>query len=131
MAKRAVPAGFLPEEEMLLGQANETAEGLGPSLELLAAGVRLDASGDWIALESGDQVPALVVDLPSGAASALAQPDLTAFGGVPFVQEDPSLFPLASDVLRQTQEWAAEALAEARSGYQTAVEDEAFQEVQR
>ena len=121
-----LPVGFLPEEDVMNAQANEAPEGMGPSLELLAASVRLGTSGDWIAVESGEPVAAVVVDFPAAAAAALTQPDLTAFGGIPFTQEDPSLFPLASDVLRQTQEWAAEALAEARSGYQTALEEEAL-----
>ena len=40
-----------------------------------------------------------------------------------FFLDDPSLFPLASDVLQQAREWVALGLAEARSGYFTAAEE--------
>ncbi|CAE7742079.1 unnamed protein product [Symbiodinium sp. CCMP2592] len=118
-----LPCGFLPEAVVQEGQQNDGADGLGPSLELTAPAVRLGQNGDWSAAELEAAVPAMVIDMPASAASAFARPDLSAFGGVPFVQEDPGLFPLASDVLRQTQEWADAFLHDARSGYQTAVED--------
>ncbi|CAE7819443.1 unnamed protein product [Symbiodinium sp. CCMP2592] len=110
-------------EETLAGQSNEEAAGIGPSLELMAPAVRLSGQKKWRTAESGELVAALVVDLPASLVGALSVPELTAFGGVPFMQEDPGLFPLASDVLRQTQEWAAEALGELRSGYHTAAEE--------
>ena len=72
VAKRA--AGFLPArrgDAARPGQRNCGGSRPFPR----APGCRgLDASADWIVLESGDQVPAVVVDLPSGAASALARP---------------------------------------------------------
>ena len=68
-------------------------------------------------------VSAVVVDLPASFSQALSLPDLQEFVGVAFAPEDVSLFPLASDVLRQTREWAIAALGESRSGYQTAASD--------
>ncbi|CAE7356391.1 unnamed protein product, partial [Symbiodinium microadriaticum] len=120
-----LPLGFLPEGLVLAGQLNEEATGLGPSLEVVAQAVRLGSQGEWTAAELGESVGALAIDLPASASAALSVPDLTAFGGIPFLLEDPGLFPLASDVLAQTQEWAAEALGAQRSGYQTAVEEPA------
>ncbi|CAE7271721.1 unnamed protein product, partial [Symbiodinium microadriaticum] len=107
--------------ELRRGQLNEETAGLGPSFEVVAQAVRL---GEWVATDSGESVGALVIDLPAAFSAALSAPRLTAFGGIPFLLEDPGLFPLAADVLAQTQEWAAEALGAQRS-YQTAVEDAA------
>ena len=117
--------GFLPEGLVLAGQLNEEATGLGPSLEVVAQAVRLGSQGEWTAAESGESVGALAIDLPASASAALSVPGLTTFGGIPFLLEDPGRFPLASDVLAQTQEWAAEAFGAQRSGYQTAVEEQA------
>ena len=118
-----LPTGFLPSDALQEGLVNDSPEGLGPSLELEASAVRLAPSGEWIAAGTDEAIGAIVVDLPSELASALAVPDLAAFAGVPFLAEDPGLFPLASEVLQQAREWAAEVLHEARSGYQTAVEE--------
>ncbi|CAE7377532.1 unnamed protein product, partial [Symbiodinium microadriaticum] len=104
----------------------EGPEGLGPSLEIEASAVRLAASGDWMATGAGEVVGCMIIDMPADAAPALSLPDLSAFGGTPFVEEDPGLFPLASEVCRLAREWATDVLQEARSGYQTAVEEPAL-----
>ncbi|OLQ02376.1 hypothetical protein AK812_SmicGene14783 [Symbiodinium microadriaticum] len=88
-----------------------------------ASAVRLAASGDWMATGAGEVVGCMIIDMPADAAPALSLPDLSAFGGTPFVEEDPGLFPLASEVCRLAREWATDVLQEARSGYQTAVEE--------
>ena len=118
-----LPSGFLPGDVLQEGLVNDSPDGLGPSLELEAAAVRLTASGEWLAAGADEAIGAIIVDFPAELAPALSVPDLAAFGGVPFLAEDPGLFPLASDVLQQAREWAAETLHEARSGYQTAVEE--------
>ena len=118
-----LPIGFLPAAAVNDGLANEGPEGLGPSLEIEASAVRLAASGDWMATGAGEVVGCMIIDMPADAAPALSLPDLSAFGGTPFVEEDPGLFPLASEVCRLAREWATDVLQEARSGYQTAVEE--------
>ena len=118
-----IPAGYLSADTLLEGLSNEGSGGLGPSLDVEAPAVRLTSAGDWQAAGAGVSVAAVLVDLSGDLAAALSLPDLSAFGGIPFEAEDPGLFPLASDVLRQAREWAAEAMQENRSGYQTAVED--------
>ena len=118
-----LPVGFLPAAAVAEGLANESPEGLGPSIEIEASAVRLAATGDWLATGAGEVVSCMIIDMPADAAPALSLPDLSAFGGAPFVEEDPGLFPLASEVCRLAREWAADVLQEARSGYQTAVEE--------
>ena len=120
-----LPQGFIPEEELQAGQEAEGPEGLGPSFVAISPAVRLTEENEWRATDPQAFVSAVVVDLPASFASALALPDLQEFGGAAFAAEDVSLFPLASDVLRQTREWAAAALGESRSGYQTAASDQA------
>ena len=107
-----LPLGFLPESLVLAGQLNEEAAGLGPSLEVVARAVRLGSQGEWTTAGGPCyRSPGLCF-----GRFVCARPDSL---------EDPGLFPLASDVLAQTQEWAAEALGAQRSGYQTAVEEPA------
>ena len=120
-----LPQGFVSEEELQAGLEAEGPEGLGPSFVAIAPAVRLTEGGEWRATEPQAFVSAVVVDLPAAFSQALAVPDLQEFGGIAFAPEDVSLFPLASDVLRQTREWAMAALGESRSGYQTAVSDAA------
>ena len=119
-----IPPSFIPEQVLAEGQANEASEGVGPSLEVVAPAVRLTPQGEWRATEGGELVGALVVDLPAAAAASLTVPDVSAFSGAPFMVEEPGFFPLASDVLRQTQEWAVSAFGAARSGYHTAAEED-------
>ena len=121
-----LPIGFLPAAAVNEGLANEGPEGLGPSLEIEASAVRLAASGDWMATGAGEVVGCMIIDMPADAAPALSLPDLSAFGGTPFVEEDPGVFPLGSEVCRLAREWATDVLQEARSGYQTAVEEPAL-----
>ena len=111
-----LPLGYLPAEALQDGMVNDGAEGIGPSFEIEAQAVRLAPSGEWIAPQPHETISALLVDLSSELAPALATPDLSPFGGIPFSTEDPGLFPLASDVLLQAREWAAEFLLQARSG---------------
>ena len=91
----------------------------------------LTLQGEWRVTEGGELVGALVVDLPAAAAASLTVPDVSAFSGAPFMVEEPGHFPLASDVLRQTQEWAVSAFGAARSGYHTAAEEDPLLPKQR
>eukprot|EP00439_Symbiodinium_sp_Y106_P010460 s7900_g1.t1 len=120
-----LPSGFLPEKALQEGQTNEEAEGLGPSMEVEAPAVRLTPARDWLAAEAQQTIRALIIDLPGELAPALSPPDLAAFGGYPFLGEDPGLFPLATEVCRMAREWAADVLQEARSRYQTTLEEQA------
>ena len=103
--------------------AAEANEGLGPSTAVLVKSVSLDEEGEWGAAPGSPEVPALVIDLPAAFASALSPLNFSDFGGLPFVEEDFSLFPLAADVLLQARDWVAIGLGESRSGYQTGVSE--------
>ena len=117
-----VPQDFLPEEVVQEGLENDSPEGPGPSLALVAPAVLLSEAGSWTAPEIPEQVPAMIIDLPGFFSGALSAPNLGNFTGMTFVTESPGLFPLATDVLRQARAWAGEQLGEVRSGYQTAEE---------
>ena len=116
-----LPQQFLPDGLLDLGNAVETGEGVGPSLSLEAPAVSITASGDWISPPEQRQVPALVVDLPASFCDLLSSPDLADFQGQTFLEDEPSLFPLASSVLTQVREWLLSGIGEARSGYHTGV----------
>ena len=118
-----VPVGFFTDEDLQAGQLNEEPEGLGPSLLLSSPAVQLAEGQEWRQPEIADLVPAVIVDLPASAARGLSRPNLVDFSGLPFLPDDPSLFPLASYVLQQAREWVPLGLAEARSGYFTAAEE--------
>ncbi|CAE7829539.1 unnamed protein product, partial [Symbiodinium necroappetens] len=80
-------------------------------------------------LEQGQQageegpVPALIVDLAAHLADQLSPADMSADDLVCFRPASPSVFPLASEVLRQAKEWLQTdgTLPADRSGYHTAV----------
>ncbi|OLP96072.1 hypothetical protein AK812_SmicGene21737 [Symbiodinium microadriaticum] len=94
-----VPEGFLPQEELDRGQAATEVDGIGPSFA----------------------APALVVS-PTGVASQLAPADFAAPSLYTFKDDNPAVFPRATDIIRQARDWIAtvDVLAHDRSGYQTA-----------
>ena len=110
-----VPDGFLPQEELDRGQEAAEVEGVGPSFQVTAPAVMLASTGEWM-------VQAVVVDLDSRVAPQLSPADLSALGLYTFKDDAPNVFPLASEVLRQTRDWIAtvDGFAHDRSGYQTA-----------
>ncbi|CAE7246280.1 unnamed protein product, partial [Symbiodinium necroappetens] len=80
------------------------------------------AEGNWIAAQDQERLSALVVDMADHMAEQLAPADLSAEELVCFRQREPMLFPLASEVLKQSKEWLLGTgnLPEDRSGYHTA-----------
>ena len=110
---RWLPAGFFSPEELATG-GDDGAISPGPSLQIQAPSVSLSEEGEWVPAPAGDLVPAIVVDF-----QALSPVELDSFLGSFFVEGDPSLYPMASDTLRQARQWI---LAEGglSSGYQTA-----------
>ena len=60
----------------------ESAEGLGPSTNVLAHPVAMAATGEWVEPATRTQVPALVIDLPSTFSELLGEADMTNFQGM-------------------------------------------------
>ena len=118
-----VPDGFLSPTELEQGQQAGEEEGIGPSTGISAPPVQLSPSGDWISPPDLEPVSAMIVDLGAHLAEQLSPADLSAEDLVCFRPSAPSVFPLASEVLRQAKEWlqADGTLPADRSGYQTAV----------
>ncbi|CAE7833938.1 unnamed protein product, partial [Symbiodinium necroappetens] len=111
------------EEERDLGQQPAEDSGIGPSIVVSASPVMLTSEGTWVAASDQERLSALVVDMADHLAEQLAPADLAVEELVCFRQGQPMLFPLASEVLRQSKEWllGAENFPEDRSGYHTAV----------
>ena len=72
-----VPQDFLPEEVVQEGLENDSPEGPGPSLALVAPAVLLSEAGSWTAPEIPEQVPAMITDLP-GFSQGLCPPPTSA-----------------------------------------------------
>ncbi|CAE7879434.1 unnamed protein product, partial [Symbiodinium necroappetens] len=117
-----IPEGFLSQEERDLGQQPAEDSGIGPSTVVSASPLLLTAEGNWIAAQDQERLSALVVDMSDHMVEQLAPADLSAEELVCFRQGEPMLFPLASEVLKQSKEWLLGTgnLPDNRSGYQTA-----------
>ena len=115
--------GFLSPVELEAGQQASEEEGIGPSLAIRVPPVRLEESGDWVAVQEPELVPALVVDLAAQLAEQVGPADLSSPDLVPFVPAQIMVFPRAAEVLRRAREWLSttSALPEDRSGYHTAM----------
>ncbi|CAE7462864.1 unnamed protein product, partial [Symbiodinium necroappetens] len=100
-----VPDGFLSQVELEQGQQAGEEEGIGPSIGISAPPVQLTPTGEWISPADPETVQALIVDLASHLADQLSPADLSADDLVCFRPGSPSVFPLASEVLRQAKEW--------------------------
>ena len=118
-----IPEGFLTAEELEQGQQDTPAEGIGPSCSLEAPPVSLSPSGDWEVSQNAEPVLAVVVDMASSLASALAPADLNAPNLCVFREGEPAVFPIATEVIRIARAWlqGPGPVPEDRSGYQTAV----------
>ena len=117
-----VPDGFLSQTELEQGQQAGEEEGIGPSTGISAAPVQLSPSREWISPPDLDPVAALIVDLAAPLADQLSPADLSADDLLCFRPASPSVFPLASEVLRRAKEWlqAEGTMPADRSAYQTA-----------
>ncbi|CAE7515547.1 unnamed protein product, partial [Symbiodinium necroappetens] len=117
------PPAAEDQEERDLGQQPAEDSGIGPSTVVSASPVMLTAEGSWVAASDQERLSALVVDMADHLAEQLAPADLAVEELVCFRQGQAMLFPLASEVLRQSKEWllGAENFPEDRSGYHTAV----------
>ncbi|CAE7398354.1 folD [Symbiodinium sp. CCMP2592] len=116
----AVPLDFFSQEEL----AAAPGDGLrpGPSHVARAPPVALTEEGEWQAAD-GDPVAALLVDFPAAASQLLSPLDSDLFLGTSFVAADPSLYPLASDLLQQARVWILSDNAGPSSGYRTAASE--------
>ena len=95
----------------------------GPSHSIQAAGVALTESGEWGPALPPASVPALLLDLPASASMLLSPLELDVFEGVFFVDDRPTLYPLASEALSLARQWVADDAEALASGYQTAVSE--------
>ena len=95
----------------------------GPSHIIQAAGVALTESGEWGPALPPASVPALLLDLPASASMLLSPLELDVFEGVFFVDDRPTLYPLASEALTLARQWVADDAEALASGYQTAVSE--------
>ena len=117
-----VPEGFLPQEELDRGQAATEVDGIGPSLSGLSSrtggvpdrGVEHSCRGRASAGHCGG---------PVQVASQLAPADFAAPSLYTFKDDNPAVFPRATDIIRQARDWIAtvDVLAHDRSGYHTAM----------
>ena len=86
----------------------------------------LSESGDWVRSFPERQVDALLVDFESEAALSLTPLSSGLMDYTPFSAEDPTLFPLAVDVIASALSWLRGVQgARGASGYVTAVEEAA------
>ncbi|OLP93386.1 hypothetical protein AK812_SmicGene24713 [Symbiodinium microadriaticum] len=95
----------------------------GPSHSIQASGVALTESGEWGPALPPASVPALLLDLPASASMLLSPLELDVFEGVFFVDDRPTLYPLASEALSLARQWVADDAEALASGYQTAVSE--------
>ncbi|CAE7168322.1 unnamed protein product, partial [Symbiodinium microadriaticum] len=95
----------------------------GPSHTIQASGVALTESGEWGPALPPASVPALLLDLPASASMLLSPLELDVFEGVFFVDDRPTLYPLASEALTLARQWVADDAEALASGYQTAVSE--------
>ncbi|CAE7286499.1 unnamed protein product [Symbiodinium natans] len=118
-----LPEGFLDESELGPPEsAGDDPDLPGLRTTISASPIALSATGEWTAVADPSPIRAMLVDLPASYALALGALDSDSFSGQGF-GEDPSVFPLASDVLGQAQTWIL-SVGGAASGYQTAVSEE-------
>ncbi|CAE7864492.1 unnamed protein product [Symbiodinium microadriaticum] len=117
-----IPEGFLSPVELEAGQQASEEEGIGPSLAIRVPPVRLEETGEWVAVQE-PLVPALVVDLAAQLTDQVAPADLSSPDLVPFVSGQVMVFPRASELLRRAKEWLGTSgvLPDDRAGYHTAL----------
>ncbi|CAE7613211.1 unnamed protein product, partial [Symbiodinium necroappetens] len=102
-----VPEGFLPQEELDRGQAATEVDGIGPSFVASAPAVVVSPTGEWSTPAEAELVPAIVVDLSAQVASQLAPADFAAPSLYTFKDDNPAVFPRATDIIRQARDWIA------------------------
>ena len=116
-----LPAAFFSQAELAPADSPDGPLRPGPHLQVQAPPVSYTEEGDWLPVPQGEPLSATVVDFQASASQLLAPLDLDVFLGQAFSDEDPSLYPLAAEVLAQARQWV---LAEgASSAYQSAVSD--------
>ena len=116
-----LPAAFFSQAELSGSDSPGGPLLPGPHLQVQAPPVSFTEEGDWLPVPHGEPLSAVVVDFQASASQLLAPLDLEVFLGQAFSDEDPSLYPLAAEVLAQARQWV---LAEgASSAYQSAVSD--------
>ncbi|CAE7546574.1 unnamed protein product [Symbiodinium sp. CCMP2592] len=122
--------GFLlcvPEDFFLPGELESSEEDVtarpGPSHRVQASAVALSEDGEWRTVPDREPIPALVVDFPSQVTPFLTPLDPDVFVGSYFVDAEPTLYPLAAEVLVQARHWILNEGGGPSSGYQTAVSE--------
>ena len=118
-----LPTGFLPADTLRAGEEANVSDLVGLSSGLSVPPISLTDDGEWVRPTDTTPVAALIVDFADAGAECLSQADTFLTDAAPFSLERPGIFPLASDVLRQAQLWAATGAQTDRSGYQTAVSE--------
>ena len=118
----AVPVGYLPAG--LLREA--TAEGfsgvLGPHVVANAPAVELGESGEWMGVYPPRSLDVLLIDLSDAASVALEPLEEGISECVPFSEEAPMQFPLATTLATYAVNWTRGLEGDRGMGYVTAEE---------
>ena len=121
-----VLAGVVAEPALSAASASGHTGLIGPAHRVSARAVALGEAGEWVMAEPVTRLAVYLLDLESEASLSLL-PLTTGLGDYfSFAMEDPTLFPLAVEVVAAAHSWLAGIQGErGASGYVTAAEDSA------
>ncbi|CAE7212545.1 unnamed protein product, partial [Symbiodinium sp. CCMP2456] len=102
----ALPATFLPQEVLSEAAQDDFAGVLGPSTITSAPVVELAEGGEWVGVYPTRNIDVLLADFADSALSGIELLDEGLSGCVPFVAENPHLFPLATALVEYAVAWA-------------------------